>query len=213
MRRKTRRYAYLLLACFIAVSLGFISGYLMKPGEPAKPAAAPLNNNNNNNSNNKQNGTIQSESDPGSLNQGPDDKQPDPGPVVNYSAERPSLMSLTLSDTVDEVTKRYGKPTRQYVQNEEGESLIVYHYAQFAVGFAENRKIRFIEINPTAQDTGLNGLRLGANHKACLNALGDPDTDSGYVLTYRTESTILKLDMDPDSDTLQSVKLFNRQDA
>lgn len=207
MRRKTRRYAYLLLACFIAVSLGFISGYLMKPGEPAKPAAAPLNNSS------KQNGTIQSESDPGSLNQGPDAKQPDPGPVVNFSPQRPSLMSLTLSDTVDEVTRRYGKPTRQYVQNEEGESLIVYHYAQFAVGFAENRKIRFIEINPTAQDAGLNGLRLGANHKACLDSLGEPDSDSGYVLTYRTENTILKLDMDPDSDTLQSVKLFNRQDA
>jgi len=206
MRRKTRRYAYILLACFIAISLGFISGYLAKPDKSAKTAVSPL-------TNGKQNGIIQSESEPGTLAPDPGAATPDPGPVTSYSPEKPALMSLTLSDTVDEVTKRYGKPTRQYVQNEEGESLIVYHYAQFAVGFAESRKIRFIEINPAAIDPGLHGLRLGASHTACLDALGDPDTDSGYVLTYRTESTILKLDMDPESDTLQSVKLFNRQDS
>ena len=207
MKQSMKRLIPGLLAIMIAISIGFISGYWAAPIKSDKSAIQST-------SQGKTAEALQSSAEPGfdpSANNGTK-----PGEEIDegqsYTPENPSLMALTLSDTFEDVTKRYGKPDRQYVQNEGGEPLIIYHYPQFTVGFAENRKVHYVEICENGSDLGLNGLQLGSSQASAVQALGKPDTDSGYVLTYQTEDTILKLDIDPMSDTIQSIKLFNRND-
>ncbi|MCL6459142.1 MAG: YjgB family protein [Gorillibacterium sp.] len=207
MKRSIKRLMLGLSAVAIAISIGFISGYWVAPSKNTESATPSP-------TQGKPAEILQSNKNPGSAQPSKDGTKT--GEVIDastiYTLEHPSLMALTLSDTFDDVTKRYGKPDSQYVQNEEGDPLIIYHYAQFTVGFAENRQVRFVEISDNGSDPGLNGLRVGANQASAVQALGEPDTNTGYVLTYQTEDTILKIDIDPITDTIQSIKLFSRID-
>lgn len=203
MKQSIKHFIPGLLAVMIAISVGFISGYWAAPNKSAKPVIPST-------SQGITAEALQSIKEPGFVPSV--DNGPKPGDGISYTPEHPSLMGLTLSNTFDDVTTRYGKPDSQYVQNEGGEPLIIYHYPQFTVGLGENRKVYYIEISGKGSDPGLNGLQLGSSQAAAVQALGEPSTDSGYVLTYQTEDTILKLDIDPVSDTIQSIKLFNRND-
>jgi hypothetical protein len=43
-----------------------------------------------------------------------------------------------------------------------------------------------------------------------IKALGKPDSQSSYLLTYKTANSLLKLDLDPESREILSIKLFKQ---
>ena len=125
-----------------------------------------------------------------------------------YKQEKPSLMGLTLGADKETVLARFGKAKNQFVMDEDAEPIAVYEYADFSVGFNSSHTLEFVDVHSAEIDPGLGGLRLGQKAEEAISVLGKPNASSKYVLAYKAQRTVLKLDMDPKENTIQSIKLF-----
>jgi len=127
-----------------------------------------------------------------------------------YKQEKPTLMGLTLGTSQDAVLKRFGKAKTQFVMDEDDSdnAITVYEYADFSIGFRSEGALEFVDVSSADIDPGLGGLRLGQTTDDAIAVLGKPDARTDYVLSYKAQSTVLKLDIDPKTDTIQSIKLF-----
>lgn len=128
--------------------------------------------------------------------------------IEAYDAEKPSLMGIRLTDTQVTVVEKFDQPLYEYEMDDEFAPLTVYEYEGFIVGFNAKERVEFVEITSKDVNPGLGGLRLGQKVKDAEAALGKPDTNTSYALQYKAEGTILKLDIDPKTETIQSIKLF-----
>jgi hypothetical protein len=126
----------------------------------------------------------------------------------SYSQSKPSLMGLTLKASPETVVSKFGKPDEQYTMDDETDPLTVYDYSDFLVGFNKDNQLQFVDVRSSEINPGLNGLKLGQTVNDAYKALGKPDTNTNYVLTYKTEDTVLKLDVDPKTGQINSIKLF-----
>ncbi|MFE5319144.1 DUF4309 domain-containing protein [Paenibacillus sp. NPDC056579] len=125
-----------------------------------------------------------------------------------YNQAKPTLLGLTLKSAPDAVTGKYGKPKEQFQMDDETDPITVYDYTDFLVGFNKQNQLQFIDIRSSDINPGLNGLKLGQSTAAVFKALGKPDTNTSYVMTYKSKGAILKLDIDPKTDKVNSIKLF-----
>jgi hypothetical protein len=118
-----------------------------------------------------------------------------------------SLMNIRITDSRESVIKKHGQPLSESVWNDE--EILVYEYKHFTVGFSSRDKVEFVTVHSKEADTGINGLKLGMRTKAAIESLGEPDTNTTYVWTYKSPGAVLKLDIDPKLDTIHSIKLFS----
>ncbi|MBP1989207.1 SPOR domain-containing protein [Paenibacillus eucommiae] len=125
-----------------------------------------------------------------------------------YQEQKPTLMGLQLGSDKAAVLKRFGEAKNQFVMDEDADAITVFEYADFSVGFNVSNKLEFVDIHTTEIDPGLRGLRLGQKSEDAISILGKPDTNTTYVLSYKAQGTVLKLDIDPKENTIQSIKLF-----
>lgn len=125
-----------------------------------------------------------------------------------YNAGKPTLMGLTVNDPRDKVIERFGNPENHYTMQDETDPITVFEYPDFSVGFSSSNTVQFIEVNSDRINPGLNGLRLGQKVDDAIKAIGKPDTNTDYVLGYRSSGVILKLDTDPKTNVIHSIKLF-----
>lgn len=125
-----------------------------------------------------------------------------------YNQAKPTLLGLTLKSAPDAVTGKYGKPKEQFQMEDETDPITVYDYTDFLVGFNKQNQLQFIDIRSSDINPGLNGLKLGQSTADVFKALGKPDSNTSYVLTYKSKGAVLKLDIDPKSDKVNSIKLF-----
>jgi hypothetical protein len=142
------------------------------------------------------------------------DKKPDsPKPKVDakdaYQEEKPTLLGLSLHTPKDDVLAKLGPAKNKFVMDDDTDPVTVYEYADFSVGFNKSDALEFVDIRSADIDPGLHGLRLGQKAEDAVKALGKPDTNSSFVLTYKSQGTFLKLDLDPKEGTIRSIKLFN----
>jgi Tfp pilus assembly protein PilP len=128
-----------------------------------------------------------------------------------YSVEKPQLMGVAVGEAQSKTVQLHGQPFSTYVM-EDADPITVFEYEGFNVGFNGSKTVEFVEIATDDIDPGLNGLRLGQTTADALQALGKPDASTEYVWSYKTKQTILKLDVDPKTKTLQSIKLFRRDE-
>ncbi|WP_165452635.1 DUF4309 domain-containing protein [Paenibacillus thalictri] len=149
----------------------------------------------------------------------PADKPPEPAkpatsgkPKVDvqetYTVAKPILMGLTLKTSASDVVKKFGNPREQFLMDDEIDPMTVYDYTDFMVGFNKAEQLMFVDVRSSEINPGLNGLKLGQTTDDAYKALGKPDTNTSYVLTYKSEGTVLKLDVDPKTKTINSIKLF-----
>jgi hypothetical protein len=125
-----------------------------------------------------------------------------------FSSKQPKIMGLAINDILEKVTDKYGEPQVSYVMEDPVQPITVYEYEGFSVGFNPSHLIQFIDVSSTKVNPGLNGLRLGQTTSEALAVLGKPDTLSIFVVSYNTKSAILKLDINPKTKTIKSIKLF-----
>jgi hypothetical protein len=128
--------------------------------------------------------------------------------IPAYSPKQPKVMGLAINELQQNVVSKYGEPNESYVMDDPTEPITVYQYEGFSVGFNSANKIQFVDVSSDKVNAGLNGLQLGQTTNQALEILGKPDTNSSYVLSYNTTTAILKLDIDPKTKTIQSIKLF-----
>lgn len=126
----------------------------------------------------------------------------------SYDFAKPSLMGIRLTDTRTAVVGKFDKPVTEFEMDDGQDPVTVYEYDGFIVGFNADDIVEFVEITSKDVNPGLNGLRLGQQVKDAETALGNPDTNTNYALHYKTDTTVLKLDIDPKTESIQSIKLF-----
>lgn len=127
-----------------------------------------------------------------------------------YTPDKPLLMGVAIGEAKDKVVQLHGSPYSSYVMDDSDEPLSVAEYEGFFVGYNGGQLVEFVEVADASLDPGLNGLHLGQTTGDALQALGKPDASTDYVMTYRSKGAVLKLDIDPKTKTIQSIKLFRR---
>ncbi|WP_407871546.1 hypothetical protein [Paenibacillus sp. P36] len=125
-----------------------------------------------------------------------------------YQQEKPTLMGLKLGTSKNLVLDRFGKAKKQFVMDEDDDAIQVYDFGDFSVGFNVKDALEFVDVHSTDIDPGLRGLHLGQKVEDAISILGKPDSNTTYVLSYKSQGTLLKLDVDPNANTIQSIKLF-----
>jgi hypothetical protein len=139
------------------------------------------------------------ESSPGKTSQ-KEEKKWDPG--------APKLHGISIGDPQSGLAEKLGKPIDSYSFEAEDETLTVNEYSGFSVGLGPNKKVKFVEVFDSGAATGLNGLRVGHDVNAAVKLLGKPETHTASLLAYKAAGALLKLDLDPDDNTIVSIKLF-----
>jgi hypothetical protein len=125
-----------------------------------------------------------------------------------FSSKQPKIMGLAIGELQEKAIVLYGKPIESYIMEDPTKPITVYQYEGFSIGFNTANEIQFIDVSSAKLDPGLNGLRLGQSSTQALEVLGKPDKNTSYVISYNTKTAILKLDIDPKTKTIQSIKLF-----
>ncbi|MNI33166.1 hypothetical protein D3C73_870990 [compost metagenome] len=125
-----------------------------------------------------------------------------------YQQEKPTLMGLKLGSAKSDVLKKFGAAVQEFVMDEDEAAISVYEYTDFSIGFNVKNQLEFVDVHTAEIDPGLGGLRLGQNPDDAIRILGKPDSNTTFVLSYKAQGTILKLDIDPKANTIQSIKLF-----
>lgn len=130
-----------------------------------------------------------------------------------FDPEHPKLCNIALFDAKDNVVKKLGKPIDQYTMDNEDSPLQVYEYQGFTVGFHPSDGVEFIEVSDKDVATGLRGIRVNNYVNNVTKALGKPDSKTDYVISYEAKDGLLKIDIDPITGRVQSIKLFSTKAA
>ena len=125
-----------------------------------------------------------------------------------WDPKSPRLHGIAINDSRTIIESKLGKPSDSYTYDDEDEAITINEYVTFSVGFGKNKKVKFIEVFDRKSVTDLNGLRVGDNESLAVKLLGKPDTHTTSVLIYKAANSLLKLDLDPDTNEIISIKLF-----
>jgi len=125
-----------------------------------------------------------------------------------FDPQNPKLAGISLSESKEKITNKLGKPAEQYKMDDEDAPLEVYEYNGLSIGFNASNTVEFIEVYQKEVATGLRGIRVNQHADQVIKALGKPDRETDYVISYNAKDALLKLDVDPSTHLLQSIKLF-----
>src|SRR5690606_30227759 len=90
----------------------------------------------------------------------------------------------------------------------DGQTLTILEYPGFRFGANEDKAIVFIEVTSDQITPGLNQFRVGQTVEEAQKALGPANSLNEYVMIYSFEHLILKCDLNPNNETVISIKLF-----
>jgi hypothetical protein len=124
-----------------------------------------------------------------------------------FDATMPTLMGIAIGTEAAVVKQRFGEPTDTFELPDESVEASVNAYPGFTIGI-RNGKVLFVEVSTRSVSPGLNGLRLGDTREAALEKLGQPTADSEFIVSYAGNGAILKLDLNPETNQIHSIKLF-----
>ncbi|MCI3920935.1 hypothetical protein MO973_11885 [Paenibacillus sp. TRM 82003] len=119
----------------------------------------------------------------------------------------PTLMGVAIGDDAASIAQRFGEPTSTAELPDDAVEASVLSYPGFTIGIRK-QKVLFVEVSTRSINPGLNGLRLGDELDSASEKLGQPTIASDFVVTYAGNGSILKLDVDPDTEQIHSIKLF-----
>ncbi|SFS60174.1 hypothetical protein [Paenibacillus sp. BC26] len=125
-----------------------------------------------------------------------------------WDSKAPKLHGISVGDAKSALDTRLGKQTDSYTIEDEKETITVLEYPGFSVGYGADKKVRFVEVFEKTVASGLSGLRVGDSENAVTTALGKPTTHTASVLAYQASGALLKLDLDPQTKKVLSMKLF-----
>lgn len=124
------------------------------------------------------------------------------------SPSQNKLMGIKIGDTVTRMIHLHGEAVQQYTMADENNPITVYVYDGFEVGFNPSQRVEYVDVHSSQVDPGLNGIRIHQTVEEAIAALGTPDTNTQFVLNYMTDEVVLKMDIDPRNNKINSIKLF-----
>jgi hypothetical protein len=133
----------------------------------------------------------------------------DDGPLTDQplDAGNPSLNGISLGTSQQEVARRFGAPANRYTLPDDGRIVEMNEYGGFTVGFS-NGKTVYVEIYSSEVPTGIRGLAVGGTAEEAARSLGVIADPFSNVLVARVEGGMLKVDLDPETHLVISVRLL-----
>jgi len=125
-----------------------------------------------------------------------------------WNSAKPLIMGLAIGDARSKLMKRFGEASDTYTLEDGDEAIEVHEYKGFSVGINGKNTIQYVEVYDASISTGISGIRVGDKTETAVKALGKPNTQNSFILTYEGKSTLLKLDLDPDHSKIVSIKLL-----
>lgn len=125
-----------------------------------------------------------------------------------WDIKNPKLYGTSIGDSSDAVADRYGQESDSYSLEDEAGMIQVLEYDGFAVGINKDDKVQFVEVYKAQIPAGLGGLQIGDKPEKAVDELGKPVSESEYLMIYDAEGATLKLDVNPDSNKIVSMKLL-----
>lgn len=127
-----------------------------------------------------------------------------------FDSQSPSLAGIHLGNTDKSVVKRFGPPIDTYQLPGDGEqSIEIWEYKGISIGLNAQDKVVYVEINSSQVDTGIRGLSFGMNGDDAARLLETPHDERTNVVTAQVSGGWMKLDLDPDTRKVLSLKLLD----
>lgn len=117
------------------------------------------------------------------------------------------LKGITLENVASDVIRLWGEPISKMVMDDY-DPVEVMEYDGFSVGCDHRGQVIFVEVSSPNISSGIEGVQVGKQESVAKQSLGAPDQDSGYVWRYTTDNASLRLDLDPKTNIIQSIKLL-----
>jgi hypothetical protein len=128
---------------------------------------------------------------------------------VPFHPDSPSLCGIGFGDSEGDVIGLYGVPTDSYSLPGDDKSIQIWEYTGFSVGMNADNKVVYVEINSTGTESGIQGLSNGMEGTQAAELLGAEHHADSNVISLKVAGGSLKLDLDPDSQTVLSLKLIS----
>lgn len=123
-------------------------------------------------------------------------------------ANRYYLLGISTHTSKGEVMARFPKPNDTFAMPDADGTLTIHDYGSYMIGFNDANRVVFIDVFTEEVNIGLKGIRVGATASDAIRELGEPYSQSEYVLNFKKGNTVLKMDLDPESQRILSIKLF-----
>jgi hypothetical protein len=144
------------------------------------------------------------------LNQTPKDEEV-LAPEPSFNTAYPSLAGISLGASEKDVVNRFGLPADTYDLPGEKLSIEIWEYEGFSIGLNADHSVVYIEIISDNVNTGFQGLRSGMSGSQAAQLLGVASDAQTNVLTLEVTGGWIKLDLDPDSHVVLSLKLLSKE--
>lgn len=126
----------------------------------------------------------------------------------HFDPARPSLLGIALFDTDSSVAERFGNAYVPYTLPGDGSAIDMWEYPGYAFGYDESGRVVYIEISSDDVATGIMGLHTGMSGEEAAKLLEIAYHPDLHVLTLELNEGWLKLDLDPDTHEVLSIKLI-----
>ncbi|BBI32629.1 hypothetical protein [Cohnella abietis] len=128
-----------------------------------------------------------------------------------FHAKNPSLGDIVLGGAESDVLKKYGSPANTYPLPGDDETVDIWEYDGIAIGLNEKNKVVYIEISSSKVSSGIQGLLNGMDGSKAANLLGVQNDNQTNVIAVEVAGGWFKLDLDPDTQKVLSLKLLSEQ--
>ena len=122
---------------------------------------------------------------------------------------RPSLNGIALGTSIHEAARRFGAPLDRYTLPDGSRIVEMNEYGGFTVGFADGKAV-YVEVYSPEVPTGIHGLAVGGSAEDAVRAIGAVIDPFSNVLVAEVEGGILKVDLDPETRKVISVRLIGQ---
>ncbi len=133
---------------------------------------------------------------------------PDQPQSGSWNPKLPSLAGISIGDTKEQLYTAYGRELDMYELTDGHELLTVMEYDGLSIGFDSNQSVHFVELYGKQVHSRLNQLRIGDRLEQVTHKLGKPNRQTESVITFNGSNAVLKIDLDPASDEVVSIKLL-----
>lgn len=129
-----------------------------------------------------------------------------------FEPKSPSLAGIKLGASDKDVVRKYGLPADTYPLPGENIKIDIWEYADgFSIGLNDSNKVVYVEIISANVGTGILGLFSGMDGTQASELLGIESDEQTNVLRAEVSGGWIKLDLDPDTQKVLSLKLLSRE--
>lgn len=126
-----------------------------------------------------------------------------------FQPRSPSLAGIRLDMPAKEVVERLGAAIDTYPLPGDERTIEIWEYGGLSIGLNDRDRVAYVEISSSEVNTEIKGMQLGIDGAQAAALLGLEADERTNVLTAEVSGGWLKLDLDPDTRKVLSLRLLD----